>query len=446
MIENTFEFKIYFESLTVFRNILNDSVIKSLKDLITCIDKNDVEYEEIICAYTDFYHKFSSIFPLDSLRTYLIKAILYNENAFSRIVEKRNSEILESNLARAVENDLVSLQKIASLNAKDIKEFILKIYNEDGFRKNIIWSLPEWSFEDDKLLEHEVEIVNEFKTAASWKDCMNGLTSFYKRYGSGKLAKYKGFVWDNKEIKGITQADPVKLSELIGYDAERKEVIDNTICFLRGYPANNILLYGDRGTGKSSTVKALLNEYYEFGLRIVEVPKAYLGELPDVIRAIKDRAQKFILFIDDLAFEDNEECYTALKAALEGGLECRTKNIVIYATSNRRHLIKEKFSERAGLMSDNHDDEIRARDTIQEKLSLADRFGITVTFSLPDKNKYLEIVEGIAKSRNLEVDKDFLHKEAMKWEIMYNGRSPRTAKQFIDWLEGRLSMPEKEAK
>lgn len=440
MIENTFEFKIYFESLTVFRDILNDGVINSLKALITCIDKNDAEYEEIVSAYANFYHKFSSTVPLDSLSTYLIKLILYNENAFSRIVEKRNNEIPESSLEKAVENDLVSLQKIASLNARDIKEFILKIYNEDGFRKNIIWSLPEWTFEDDEVLHHEVQIINAFKSAVSWKDCMGKLTSFYKRYGSGKLAKYKGFVWDNKELKGITQADTVKLSELIGYDTERKEVVDNTICFLRGYPANNMLLYGDRGTGKSSTVKALLNEYYEFGLRIVEVPKAYLGELPDVIRAIKDRAQKFILFIDDLAFEDNEECYTALKAALEGGLECRTKNIVIYATSNRRHLIKEKFSERAGLTSDNQDDEIRARDTIQEKLSLADRFGITVTFTLPDKNKYLEIVEGIAKSRNLEVDKDFLHKEAMKWEIMYNGRSPRTAKQFVDWLEGRLSM------
>ncbi len=442
MIENTFELKIYFECLTVFRNILNDGVIKRLKDLITCIDKNDSEYEEIICAYTDFFHSFSSSVPIESLSTYLIKLILYNENAFSRIVEKRNDEMLESSLSKAVENDLVSLQKIASLNAKDIKDFILKIYNEDGFRKNIIRSLPEWTFEDDNLLEHEVEIINKFKSATSWKDCIDVLTGFYKRYGSGRLAKYKGFVWDNKEIKGIKEADPVRLSELIGYDTERKEVVDNTICFLRGYPANNILLYGDRGTGKSSTVKALLNEYYEFGLRIVEVPKAYLGELPDVIRAIKDRAQKFILFIDDLAFEDNEECYTALKAALEGGLECRTKNIVIYATSNRRHLIKEKFSERAGLMSDNHEDEIRAGDTIQEKLSLADRFGITVTFTLPDKNKYLDIVEGIANSRNLAVDKEFLHKEAMKWEIMYNGRSPRTAKQFVDWLEGRLSMPE----
>ncbi|MGB9793080.1 MAG: ATP-binding protein, partial [Thermacetogeniaceae bacterium] len=221
-------------------------------------------------------------------------------------------------------------------------------------------------------------------------------------------------------------------------EAERAEVIENTIHFLSGFPANNVLLYGDRGTGKSSTVKALLNEFHERGLRLVELPKEYLSDFPEVLRKLKGRCLKFIIFIDDLAFEDSAESYTALKAVLEGGLESRPSNVVVYATSNRRHLIKEKFSDRGGLHYGSPDDEVRAHDTIQEKLSLADRFGITVIFPSPDKEQYLKIVEGIAAKRGLNIEKEQLHEEALRWEKRNNGRSPRTARQFVDWLEGHL--------
>jgi predicted AAA+ superfamily ATPase len=228
----------------------------------------------------------------------------------------------------------------------------------------------------------------------------------------------------------------------MGYEAERARVIENTLQFLKGFPANNALFYGDRGTGKSSTVKALLNEYYSQGLRMIEVPKTYLTDFPLIISLLKNRPEKFIIFVDDLAFEESGENYNALKAVLEGGLENRPNNVLIYATSNRRHLVKESFKDRAGLQSNNQDDEVRAADNIQEKLSLSDRFGITVTFAAPSQNKYLQIVEGIAEKRNLKFDKEKLYQEALKWQMRYNGRSPRTAKQFIDWVEGSQGLGE----
>jgi predicted AAA+ superfamily ATPase len=273
----------------------------------------------------------------------------------------------------------------------------------------------------------------------SWPGCASELVEFHRRCGSGIFSRYRAFVWRGGAFEGVGSPDPVRFSDLISYELEREDVIQNTLHFLDGKPANNILLYGDRGTGKSTTVKALVNEYHSRGLRMIELPKRSLADFPLIIRQLAGRNLKFILFVDDLAFEDNEENYTALKAALEGGLESKPDNVLIYATSNRKHLIKERFSDRAGLGSGNTDDEVRAADTMQEKLSLSDRFGMTVVFSSPDKKQYLEIVEGLAKKRGLNADREYLQREAMKWELQYNGRSPRTARQFVDWLEGQLN-------
>ena len=201
-----------------------------------------------------------------------------------------------------------------------------------------------------------------------------------------------------------------------------------------------MLLYGDRGTGKSSTVKALINKYYSEGLRIIEVPKEYLSDFPEIIRKVKDRPQKFIIFIDDLTFEDGETGYTALKAVLEGSVESKLENVVIYATSNRRHLVKEYFHERKGLGSSDPNEEIHASDSIQEKLSLADRFGITVVFSVPSQDEYLEIIRGLVKNRGIEIDGRELEEKALELERRHNGRSPRTARQFVDYLEGNVGL------
>ncbi len=241
-------------------------------------------------------------------------------------------------------------------------------------------------------------------------------------------------------MQGVDPVDTVRFADLIGYEEQKRVVAENTLLLLQGLPANNLLLYGDRGTGKSSTVKALLNEYGHLGLRLVEVPPAALIDLPLILREVRGYKQKFILFVDDLSFAEHGENFTALKAVLEGGVEHKPPHVVIYATSNRRHLVREKFSDRAGLHSGEHDDEIRSADTLQEKLSLADRFGLTLTFLAPDQNRYLELVESMVRRRGLVIGQDELRQKALRWEKWQNSRSPRTARQFVDWLEGRLKL------
>jgi len=438
-INNIYEIKTALDSLTVFRGLLKDDVISKLYILVRqAADFRD--FSEFISSYGDFYYTLAENNSVNSLKDYMINLIVYTDNAFSRHCESYEFDRLDAGLLKAAENDLRCLEKAVSVRAADIKESILVRYKHSDFEYEAIKRLPEWDFGHQQNMDNN-KVLSIFYTAGCWAECIKPLANFHRNNGSGEFAKYKGFVWERcgavGRLQGVVSPDPVRFRDLIGYEQERKVVIDNTLQFLRGYPANNILLYGDRGTGKSSTVKALMNEYADLGLRIIEIPKMLISDLPHILRIIKDRQQKFIVFIDDLSFDDNEESYTSLKAMLEGGLETKPGNMVIYATSNRRHLVKEKFSDRAGMMYGSHEDEVRAADTLQERLSLADRFGITVTFSAPDKNKYLEIVEGLARNRGLDIDKEVLHKEALKWEMWHNGLSPRTARQFIDWLEGR---------
>ncbi|NLM45629.1 MAG: ATP-binding protein, partial [Firmicutes bacterium] len=310
----------------------------------------------------------------------------------------------------------------------------------------VLQALPEWrpGLGSPSALPPAVEVAAAFARCRKWPDCLPQLAAFYRRHGSGKFARYLGFRWEGGgrggALQGIETVDPVRFADLIGYEEQKRVVAENTLLLLQGLPANNLLLYGDRGTGKSSTVKALLNEYGHLGLRLVEVPQAALADLPLILREVKGYRQKFILFVDDLSLTEQGESFTALKAVLEGGLEYRPPHVVIYATSNRRHLVREKFSDRAGLHSGEHDDEIRAADTLQEKLSLADRFGLTVTFLAPDQTRYLELVESMAQRRGLGIGREELRQKALRWEKWQNSRSPRTARQFVDWLEGRLKL------
>lgn len=440
MFDKIKEINICLESITIYRGILQDEVILSFYKLIKYIDNNEIDVVNFVKYYSEFYHILTKNNSFNSFDYYIVKRMLFNENVFSEYASRKLNEKIDENILKAAEHDLDCIQKIAQLTSKEIKNYVIAVLCSDEVEKQLIRGLPEWEFSQVEADGIVSEIMDQLMSQESWQNSLEALIEFHRTKGSGKFAQYKGFIWENSGkagcLKGIEAPDPVRLSDLAGYELERKEIIDNTRFLLKGLRANNVLLYGDRGTGKSSTVKAILNEYHDQGLRMIEIPKSYLSDLPEIIRAIKGKSQKFILFIDDLAFEDSEESYTSLKAVLEGGLESRDRNVVIYATSNRRHLIKEKFSDRVGLMSSNHDDEIRAGDTIQEKLSLADRFGITVTFTLPDKKRYLEIVDNIAASRGLDVDREWLHREALKWELLYNGRTPRTAQQFIDWVEG----------
>ncbi len=428
------------DSLSIYRALLKDKVLFKLKALLIYLDHGDVALRKLVNLYNDFYFELAKSETI-SLNDYIIDQIVFDENPFSFKIQAVQCSDSDSVLEKAVSNDLRGLQLVSKLDPSMIKAEITELF-EDNSAKQIIEGLPDWVLESQPTssLGPIKRVKDRFKSCKRWEECIEDLRNFHKTYGCGIYARYIAFVWEKTDghgyLKGIDSPDAITLNELVDYQNERSRVIENTLQFLDGCPSNNVLLYGDRGTGKSSTVKAILNEYHSHGLRMIEVPKAYLADFPLIIRHLKNRSQKFIIFVDDLVFGDNEENYTSLKAVLEGGLESKTPNILIYATSNRRHLVKEYFSERAGLQSGNHNEEVHAGDSMQEKLSLADRFGISVVFSSPDQNRYLKIVDGIAESRHLKIDKERLQRESLQWALWYNGRSARTARQFVDWIEG----------
>lgn len=275
--------------------------------------------------------------------------------------------------------------------------------------------------------------------AAADEHVMFGLiTRYFKEYGVGMFGLNKAFrirhEEDGLEFCPISNGDPIRLSDLVGYESQKAALVANTRAFVRGLPANNVLLYGDSGTGKSSSIKALLNEFYDQGLRMIEIYKYQFRDLPNVIARIKNRNFKFIIYIDDLSFEDSEVEYKFLKAVIEGGVEARPDNILIYATSNRRHLIRETWSDRGDM---EHDGDIHRSDTVEEKLSLSTRFGVTINYSAPSRQEYQAIVKALAKRRGVEMDEAELLSEANRWELRHGGVSGRTAQQFINDLSGR---------
>ena len=261
------------------------------------------------------------------------------------------------------------------------------------------------------------------------------VTQFYKEFDVGKLGLHKAFRVAHDEegvhIVPITKIAHVQLDELVGYESAKKKLIDNTEAFVKGRRANNCLLFGDAGTGKSSSIKAILNKYYDQGLRMIEVYKHQFQDLNDVIAQIKNRNYKFIIYMDDLSFEEFEIEYKYLKAVIEGGLEKKPDNVLIYATSNRRHLIRETFRDK-----EERDEELHTNDTVQEKLSLVARFGVTIYFGKPAKKEFQEIVRQLAKRNGIEMDEEQLLLEANRWELNHGGMSGRTAQQFIDYLLG----------
>lgn len=274
----------------------------------------------------------------------------------------------------------------------------------------------------------QAEDVDDFKQK---------ITQFYKEFGVGKLGLHKAFRVEHPEhgdvqIVPITNIAHVHLDDLVGYEIAKKKLIDNTKAFVEGRKANNCLLYGDAGTGKSSSIKAILNQYYDQGLRMIEVYKHQFKDLNDVIAQIKNRNYKFIIYMDDLSFEEFEIEYKYLKAVIEGGLEKKPKNVLIYATSNRRHLIRETFRDKA-----DRDEELHTNDTVQEKLSLVARFGVTIYFGSPEKKEFQQIVRVLAERNGIQLPEEQLLLEANKWELSHGGLSGRTAQQFIDYLAGQ---------
>ncbi len=261
------------------------------------------------------------------------------------------------------------------------------------------------------------------------------LTQFYREFGVGKFGLHKAFRVEHgekgTEIVPINRIPHVHLDDLVGYEIAKKKLIENTEAFVNGRKANNCLLYGDAGTGKSTSIKAILNQYYDRGLRMIEVYKHQFQDLNDIIGQVKNRNYRFIIYMDDLSFEEFETDYKYLKAVIEGGLERKPENILIYATSNRRHLVRETFRDKA-----DRDEELHTSDTVQEKLSLAARFGVSIYFGKPDKKQFQEIVRQLAARSGLGITEEELLMEANKWELAHGGMSGRTARQFVDYLLG----------
>ncbi len=275
-------------------------------------------------------------------------------------------------------------------------------------------------------------LLAETQDGEGFKDV---LTQFYREFGVGKLGLHKAFRVEHRdggaEIVPITKIAHVRLDDLVGYESAKKKLTDNTEAFIKGKKANNCLLFGDAGTGKSSSIKAILNKYYDRGLRMIELYRHQFKDLNDVISQIKNRNYKFIIYMDDLSFEEFETEYKYLKAVIEGGLERKPDNVLIYATSNRRHLIRESFRDK-----EEREEDLHSNDTVQEKLSLAARFGVSIYFGKPEKKEFQEIVRRLAERNRIAMPEDELLAEANKWELNHGGLSGRTAQQFIDYLAG----------
>lgn len=290
-----------------------------------------------------------------------------------------------------------------------------------------------------RIRDRIVSLASQLKEAKDAAGFQALTADFYREFGVGKFGLNKAFRLLDGEgqdavIDPIVNVEHVYLKDIVGYELQKKKLVENTEAFLEGREANNVLLFGDAGTGKSSCVKAVLNEYYDKGLRIIEVYKHQFKSLSSVLEQIQDRNYRFIIYMDDLSFEDYELEYKYLKAILEGGLGRRPGNVLIYATSNRRHLIREKFSDKREL-----DDELHNNDTVQEKLSLAARFGVTIYFGSPDKGQFERIVKALAARSGIQMDEKELYAEANKWELSHGGLSGRTAAQFIAHLSGTRS-------
>lgn len=372
--------------------------------------------------------------------------ILTHETPFSRFAEHGGFEGVPEWLRASMEFELRHLREIGTVNWEELLTLARYKTGIEGWLNIFAPQCEDNAPEGVRTVSGCFSVpcggINRpvpYHRVVSWE--VKELADHFYRNGSGAFGIYKGFRWERVDghgrLKGIANVDPVTLDQLVGYEEQKSVLLENTEQLLKGYRANNVLLYGDKGTGKSSLVKALVHRYAEKGLRMVEVPKDCLRDYYQILEQLEGRKQKFILFVDDLSFEEGEVEYKHIKALLEGGLKVRPANVVVYATSNRRHLVREFHSDRSGAYP-GQEEEILPIDSMQEKLSLSDRFGITLTFISPNQRTYLEMVERMADRRGIAVDADTLREEALRWEKRYNGRSGRTARQFIDYFEARL--------
>ena len=363
---------------------------------------------------------------------YLTYLLVNHENAFSTACEIVGP--MEGTINAFAMHDFEIFKQLYDFDLKELE----KIYpSVDSSLITDYQNINEGSKVFNKRIRDRIcTLAQKLAKAESTEEFMDDMVQFYKEFGVGKLGLHKAFRIDGTvtpaRIVPITNIAHVHLDDLVGYEIAKKKLIDNTEAFVQGRPANNCLLFGDAGTGKSSSIKGILNQYYDQGLRIIEAYKHQFKDLNDIIAQVKNRNYKFIIYMDDLSFEEFEIEYKYLKAVIEGGLEKKPDNILIYATSNRRHLVREKFSDK-----EERRDDLHSSDTVQEKLSLVARFGVSIFFCAPDKKQFQNIVKTLAERHQVEMPEEELLLEANKWELQHGGLSGRTAQQFIDYLCGK---------
>ena len=422
--------------LIIYRKIPRDSILFRLAGICHRFYEEEYEKEELVGEILDEINRLLDLattygFDRNLWHNYLAFLLAMTETPFTLVSEKAGAH--EGSVNLFAENDFAVFRKLFDYDFSEIENTlgincfsIISHYHAVGKTERIF----------NKSVSVKVQALSEaIEGAADEKEMYRIVTEFYRAYGVGKLGLNKAFrIGDAGSglLEPITATSDVVLDDLIGYELQKKKLIRNTEAFVSGRAANNVLLFGDAGTGKSTSVKAILNEYYDRGLRMIEIYKHEFRCLSSVISQIKNRNYRFILFMDDLSFEEFETEYKYLKAVIEGGIETKPENVLIYATSNRRHLLRETWRDKT-----DGDDELHRTDTMSEKLSLAARFGVTIGFYKPSPQEFKEIVKGLAaRHPEIRLSETELLQEANKWELAHGGISGRTAQQFINYLAG----------
>ena len=415
-----------------------DTILMKMSDIFKKFDRDEETPDKLI---SDIYEQIKRIlevatdygFDKNLWHNYLTFYLITNENPFSLTCEKVGAN--DGSVNEFAKNDFKVFMNLFNYDFKPIEEALgINCFSLISDYKAIVKKELMYN----KNVSEKVQALSlKLETAKDENEFFNYVTDFYKAYGVGMFGLNKAF----RVIGGdngvtytpINNMDKVMLDDLIGYEIQKKKLVENTEAFVQGRKANNALLFGDSGTGKSTSIKAIVNEYYDQGLRMIEIYKHQFKDLSNVIASIKNRNYKFIIYMDDLSFEEFEIEYKFLKAVIEGGVETKPDNILIYATSNRRHLIKETWNDRNDMESNNG---LHRSDTIEEKLSLVNRFGCQISYSKPSQKEFFDIVIGLARKNNVKMTDEELMAEANKWELSHGGISGRTAQQFINYCLG----------
>ncbi len=425
--------------LIVYNNLGKDSILSELADIYASFESCHYRDDELVAR---IYRQIKALLDLSTTygfdenlwHNYLTYILITNENSFTLTSEKVGAG-RDGTINYFIKNDFRIFQKLFHFDFRVIEEAL----GIDCFKTILSYKAilkPERMY--NKNVSEKVRKLSRILASAEDVDAFyDAVVAFYKQYGVGMFGLNKAFRLRPRDgevfFEPINNLDKVLLDDLTGYEIQKKKLIDNTESFVQGRTANNVLLYGDAGTGKSTSIKAILNQYYDQGLRMIEIYKHEFSYLPSVISKIKNRNYRFIIFMDDLSFEEFETEYKYLKAVIEGGMETKPENVLIYATSNRRHLIRETWNDRG-----DRDDELHRTDTMQEKLSLVARFGVTINYGRPTQKEYYEIVKNLAAAcPQIDLAEDELVALAHKWELSHGGLSGRTAQQFINDLAGR---------